>query len=117
MRSFLALAASGTFQLPPTHDEHFSLMELVTIGEASGYLVHAMNNHLNSIVLQAACIEMETKPPVAINPRTFAARERERRADCGTCTRFTPGRHVQANGSILSRFFEKCFTTNWTWRA
>ncbi len=65
-QSLLSLAARlVAVQLPPTNDDQRHMMALVTIGEASGYLIHAMNNYLNSMVLQAACIEMETKPPVS----------------------------------------------------
>src|ERR1700722_8291822 len=61
----LSLAARlVALRLPPDPDSQRQLMELVTVGEAAGYLVHAINNHLNSMVLQAACVQMQTQPPV-----------------------------------------------------
>jgi hypothetical protein len=61
----LSLAARlVALRLPTAPDSRRHLMELVTLGEAAGYLVHAINNHLNSMVLQAACVQMQTQSPL-----------------------------------------------------
>jgi hypothetical protein len=39
-------------------------LELLTVGEAAGSLIHSINNHLNIMVLQAACAQMQAGPPV-----------------------------------------------------
>ncbi len=39
------------------HDRH--VQELLTVGEAAGSLIHSINNHLNIMVLQAACVQMQ----------------------------------------------------------
>jgi len=51
-------------QLPPHEEDHRQMMELVSVGEAAGWIVHALNNHLNGMVLQAACVQMLTQSPV-----------------------------------------------------
>jgi hypothetical protein len=61
----LALAARLVgLRLPESPDDQRHLMELVTVGEAAGWLVHALNNHLNSMVLQAACVQMQVQEPL-----------------------------------------------------
>jgi hypothetical protein len=49
---------------PRDEEDHRRMMELVTVGEAAGWLIHALNNHLNGMVLQAACVQMQTQPPI-----------------------------------------------------
>jgi hypothetical protein len=51
-------------RLPEAPADVQHLMELVTVGEAAGWLVHALNNHLNSMVLQAACVQMQVQEPL-----------------------------------------------------
>ena len=63
--ALLSLAARlVALQLPAHEEEQGRMMELVTVGEAAGWVVHALNNHLNGMVLQAACVQMLTQPPV-----------------------------------------------------
>ncbi len=61
----LSLAARVVaLQLPDgsAHDPHG--LELLTVGEAAGSLIHSINNHLNIMVLQAACVQMQAGAPV-----------------------------------------------------
>jgi hypothetical protein len=63
--SLLSLAARlVALRLPPEPADQRHLQDLVTVGEAAGWLVHALNNHLNGMVLQAACVQMQTQGPV-----------------------------------------------------
>jgi hypothetical protein len=64
-QQILALAARlVALSLPPAADELRQTLDLVTVGEAAGWVVHALNNHLNGMVLQAACVQMQTQSPL-----------------------------------------------------
>jgi hypothetical protein len=61
----LALAARlVALQLPDRLAQDPQALELLTVGEAAGSLIHSINNHLNVMVLQAACAQMQAGPPV-----------------------------------------------------
>ena len=59
-------------------DEWSNWRELIILGEAAGGLVHALNNHLNSMMLQAACVEL--KAGVAVREAVEAIRQEGARA-------------------------------------
>jgi hypothetical protein len=63
--SLLSLAARlVALRLPDDSVDHQHAMELLTVGEAAGSLIHSINNHLNIMVLQAACVQMQAGPSV-----------------------------------------------------
>jgi hypothetical protein len=56
----LSMAARAVaLQLPDGSAHNSHLLELLTVGEAAGSLIHSINNHLNIMVLQAACVQMQ----------------------------------------------------------
>jgi hypothetical protein len=65
IQSLLLLAARlVALQLPDNSLDDQHALELLIVGEAAGSLIHSINNHLNIMVLQAACVQMQAGPSV-----------------------------------------------------
>jgi hypothetical protein len=91
----LALAARlVALQLPEESADRHHALELLTVGEAAGSLIHAINNHLNIMVLQAACAQMQAGPAIreqAEQIRREGARAAERMRSLQTIRPWPPG--------------------------